>query len=91
MTTDQIPVLEVDRSLLGQLNLGAFDVPFVDLDDYPSVASHLRIDGSEYAYERSFPVKGHSAVMPGAVAELLEAGRTVLVAERNERYLVYLA
>jgi hypothetical protein len=91
MTTGQMPVLDVDRSLLGELDLGGFDVPFVDLDEFDSVASHLRIDGTEYAYERSFPVKGHSAVMPAAVAELLDAGRTVLVAERNERYLVYLA
>ena len=91
MATDQLPVLDVDRALVGELNLGTFDVPFVDLDGFPSVYSHLCIEGAEYVYERSFPVQGHSAVMPGAVAELLAAGRDVLVAERNERYLVYLA
>ncbi|MEX1253443.1 MAG: hypothetical protein WEE64_03800 [Dehalococcoidia bacterium] len=91
MATDQLPVLDVDRALVGELNLGTFDVPFVDLGDVPSVYSHLRMNGTEYGYERSFPVQGHSAVMPGAVAELLAAGRKVLVAERNERFLVYLA
>jgi hypothetical protein len=91
MTTDQTPVLDIDRSLIEQLDLGAFEVPLVDMDGFDQVSSHLQLDGTLYSYDRSFPVQGHSAVMPDAVGEVLATGRKVLVAERGERYLLYLA
>jgi hypothetical protein len=90
MTTETTP-LDVRASDLEALDLGAFDVPLVDLDDAPYVHSSIVLDGTEYAYSRSFPVKGHSAVMPQAVAELQAQGKQVLVGERGERYLIYVA
>jgi hypothetical protein len=87
----QAAPLQLDPALVGALELGAFDVPYVDLNDAPFVHTRLRLDGTEYTYQRSFPVKGHSAVMPQAVAELLGQGRSILVVERNERYLLYVA
>ena len=53
--------------------------------------TRLRVGETEYTYDRSYPIKGHSAVMPGAIAELQAQGRQVLVAERSDRYYVYLA
>ena len=92
MTTDQAaPVTEVDRSLLGTLELAGAEVPYVDLEEEPRIASRLRVGDTEYAYDRTFPVKGHGAVMPAAVAELQAAGRRILVAERGERYYLYVA
>lgn len=91
MTTDAPTHLEVDPSLIGGLDLGEFEVPYVGLEQEPLIHTHLRVGDTEYVYQRSYPIKGHSAVMPGYVAELLQEGRKVLVAERDERYYVYLA
>ena len=83
--------LDIGPSLVGELDLGSFEVPYVQIEAAPFVHSHLRAGDVEYVYDRSYPIKGHSAVMPGDVAELFRKGRRVLVAERNERYYVYLA
>ena len=91
MTTQEAAPLEIDRSLIGTLDLEGLQVPYVYLADRPFAHTRLRVDGTEYTYDRSYPVKGHSAVMPGFIVELQAEGRQVLVAERSERYYVYLA
>ena len=91
MATQEAEALNIDRSRIGTLELEGMNVPYVDLEEEAFVPSNLRVGDSEYAYSRTFPIRGHSAVMPGAVSEVLAAGRTVLVAERSERYYVYLA
>jgi len=85
------PVLEVDRSLVGTLELEGPDVPYVNLEDAPAIPTHLNVGAVEYTYDRSFPIKGHSAVLPQAIREYEAAGKRALIAERHERYLVYLA
>lgn len=82
---------DIDPSLVGRLELAGFDVPYVDLRDRPLAHTRVFLNGTEYTYDRSYPIRGHSAVMPDAMAELLAQGRQVLVAERDERYYVYLA
>ncbi|OGO50753.1 MAG: hypothetical protein A2148_03405 [Chloroflexi bacterium RBG_16_68_14] len=91
MVAQQASHLDIERSRIGRLALEEFEVPYVHLADAPVVQSRLRVDGTEYTYDRSYPVKGHSAVMPGAIRGLLAEGRRVLVAERGERHFVYLA
>ena len=91
MTAEAPTHLEVDPSFVGRLDLGTLEVPYVNLENQPLVHTRLLVEETEYAYDRSYPIKGHSAVMPGAVADLLAEGRQVLVAERGERYYVYLA
>ncbi len=83
--------LQLDPSLIGTLELDTFQVPYVHLENQPVVPAHLRAGETEYIYNRSYPVKGYSATMPAAVAELQAEGRQVLVAERNERYYLYVA
>ena len=83
--------LQLDSSALGSLDLGPVTVPYVDLVNAPYVHKRIEVSGTEYVWERTFPVKGGSAVMPDAVSELLANGKQVLVAERGERYYVYLA
>ncbi len=83
--------LEIDSELLGTLELDTFKVPYANLADRPFAHTRVRVGQIEYTYDRSYPVYGHSAVMPAAVAELLAEGRKVLVVERNKRYYVYLA
>ncbi len=91
MTAEAPTHLEVDPSLVGGLDLGTIEVPYVNLESQPGVHTRLLVGETAYTYDRSYPIKGHSAVMPGAVAELVAEGRQVLVAERGERYYVYLA
>ncbi len=85
----EAPTLEVEPSLMGSLELDSGDVPYANLEQVAAIPVRLRVADVEYTYERSFPIRGHSAVLPDAIAEL-EEGRRVIVAERQERYLVYL-
>ena len=82
---------EVERSMIGTLEVEGTPVPYVDLEDEPFVHSQLRVGDTVYTYERSYPIKGHSAVMPQAIAEYQERGKQILVVERRERYYIYLA
>jgi hypothetical protein len=91
MTAEAPTHLDIDPSLVGELDLGSFEVPYVNLEHAAIAHTHLRVDDTEYVYDRSYPIRGHSAIMPGEVAELLQKGRRVLVAERSERYYLYLA
>jgi len=83
--------LQLEGALVGTIDLGPVTVPYVDLHDAPYVHHHIEVNGTEYAYERSYPVKGGSAVMPAVVSELAASGKQVLIGERNERYYLYLA
>lgn len=91
MATQEALGLEVHPSRVGTLELDGAAVPYVDLEDEAAVHTRLRVDGTLYVYQRSFPTKGGSAVMPAAIAELQAKGKRVLVAERSERYVVYVA
>jgi hypothetical protein len=82
---------EIDRALIGTLDLAGDEVPYVDLEHWPFIGAKLAVDGTEYTYVRSFIIQGHSAVMPAAVAELKAQGKSILVAERKDRYYVYVA
>ena len=91
MTPQEAAPLQIGPPLIGTLELEGFVVPYANLGDQPFVHTRLRVGETEYAYDRSYPITGHSAVMPRAIADLLAEGRQVLVAERSERYYVYLA
>jgi len=51
----------------------------------------ITVEGKAYHYERSYPIKGHSAVLPGYLREQLNAGKEPLLIERPDRFYVYLA
>ncbi len=91
MAAQEAAPLQIDATLIGELELDTLQVPYVNLDEQPYVHTRLLVGETEYTYDRSFPVKGHSAVMPAAIAEVQAEGRRPLVAERGERYYVYLA
>jgi len=91
MVTEEAAPLEIDPAEVGDLELDRFEVPYVDLEGAPLMHSRLIVGDTEYVYLRSFPIKGHSAVMPAAVAALVAEGRRVLVAERTDRYYVFVA
>jgi hypothetical protein len=91
MVTQQMEPQAIDRALIGTLELAGHDLPYVDLVDWPFLSTKLELDGTEYAYIRSFPIKGHSAVMPAAIDGLRAQGKAILIVERPDRYYVYTA
>ena len=91
MAAQEAAPLQIDPALISELDLDTFQVPYVYLEDEPYVHTRLLVGETEYTYDCSFPVKGHSAVMPAAIAEVQADGRQPLVAERGKRYYVYLA
>lgn len=91
MTTEATAPLQIDGSLIGSLELENADAPYVNLQDQPFIHTRLRVGETEYTYDRSYPIKGHSATLPGAIADLQSEGRRLLVAERNDRYYLYVA
>lgn len=91
MARHQTTHLDIDPSLVGTLHLEGLDVQLVNLGDERGVHTRLRVGETEYTYDRSFPIQGHSAVMPAAIAELRREERRLLVAERNNRYYIYVA
>ena len=52
--------------------------------------SQIKVGDQAYNYDRSYPVKGHSAVMPGYLREQFAAGKKPLIVERPDRFYVYL-
>ena len=49
----------------------------------------IRVGDQTYRYERSVPIKGHSAVLPKYLREQMAAGKSVLLIERPDRLYVY--
>jgi hypothetical protein len=91
MVTEEAAPVQVGSQDLGRVEVGDLELPYVDLEDAPAIRNKLILYDTEYTYVQSFPIRGHSAVMPGAVNGLLAQGRPVLIAERGERYYVYAA
>jgi hypothetical protein len=80
-----------DEDLEAQV-FGSFIVPLIRdtiTSEPPKV--HIEVGEQSYHYERSFPIKGHSAVLPPYLAEQMGTGRKPLLIERPTRYYVYFA
>lgn len=56
----------------------------------PTPYHQVRVGEQSYQYEKSYPIKGHSATLPRFVRQQLGEGRKPLLIERPTRYLVYL-
>jgi len=84
-------VLELDDDQLEPYALDGATVPRVRLtrDGPPPV--DVRVGTRAYRYDRSFPLKGHGAVLPRYLLEQLAAGKQALLIERSDRFYVYLA
>ena len=50
----------------------------------------VKVGDQAYEYQKSYPIKGHSATLPRYLREQLSAGRKPLIIERPTRYLMYL-
>jgi hypothetical protein len=78
---DQLELLPVDGMYLPRIRLTlGEDVPYFQ----------VKVGGQAYQYEKSYPIKGHSATLPKWAREAMAAGRKPLIIERPTRFLVYL-
>jgi hypothetical protein len=83
---------DYDDALLVPLELDRLTVPMLRLtEDGPPPLADIKVGDQAYAYDRSYPVKGYSAVMPRYVSEQVAAGKKPLVIERPERLYLYWA
>jgi hypothetical protein len=80
---------ELDASELGTLELDGNWLPYLDLTDDGFLPTHVSMAGNEYAYRESFPIRGHGATMPPALADLREQGKRPLIVERDDRYYLF--
>ena len=85
------PTLEIESSLVGTLELEGTEATYINLEQLAAIPTRLRLADVEYDYNRSFPIRGHSAVLPEAIVELEDAGKRIVVAERSERYILFVA
>ncbi len=84
-------MLELDVQSVPGFPVEDLNVPLVDLAGFESPHAQLRLSDTVYSYRQTFPVMGHSAVMPQHLRSLIEEGHSVLLARRGERYYVYVA
>lgn len=82
-------VLQIREADLGHLEVDGMRLLYVDLCDFDFVPTRILVGDREFVYQRSFPVRGHGAIMPPYVRSLIDEARVPLVVERNERYYVY--
>ena len=54
-------------------------------------SADIKVGGQGYQYDRSYPIKGHSATLPKYLIEQVAAGKQPLLIERPDRFYVYIA
>jgi hypothetical protein len=82
---------EYEDTELEPITVDGVVVPVLRLNDIDLPAVELRVGGTEYLYDRSVPIKGHGAILPRYLADVITNGKKPLLVERIERYYVYLA
>jgi hypothetical protein len=82
---------EIDDALLETYEEAGLLLPALRLTGGGPPQVELLVGGQLYRYQRSFPIKGHSAVMPAYLREQLNDGKKPLVVERPDRFYVYLS
>lgn len=81
--------MELDPSQLGTLELDGMWVPYVDLHDERFIPTRIAIGTDEYAFNSSQIIRGHGATLPGKIRDLRASGKTPIIAERGNRYYVF--
>ena len=83
--------MDIDPAELGTLNMDGMWAPYIDMVDAEFVPTRLMIGADEYAFDSSIIVFGHGAVLPGRIRSLREGGKKAVVAERGDRYYLYVS
>jgi hypothetical protein len=84
-------VLELEDTLLEPFPMDGLVVPVIRMttDALPEV--NLLVGDQAYRYDRSYPIKGYSAVLPRYLSEQVATGKKPLLIERPDRLYVYFA
>ena len=82
---------EFSEDQLEPLAVDGLEIPRIRLTlGEPTPYHQVKVGDQAYQYEKSYPIKGHSATLPRYVREQMAAGRKPLLIERSSRFLVYL-
>ena len=85
-------MLHIEDTELGELPLpDGLIVPRIRMTTSGLPETQIMVGDQEYQYERSIPIKGHSATLPEAILALLAESKKPLVLERPDRFYVYVA
>jgi hypothetical protein len=84
-------VLVFEDSLMEPLPLDGLTVPVVRMTTGGLPTAQVQLGDQVYEYERSYPIKGYSAVLPRYLNEQMAAGRKPLLIERPDRFYLYFA
>jgi hypothetical protein len=81
-------VIEVRPDTIEELNHGGRSLPYVE---YGSMQPGIKLvlDGEEYWYYKTLPLKGYGAVLGGYIAELEAAGNKPLLARFQSRIYIF--
>ena len=83
--------VELDPKDLGTLELDGQWVPYVDLYDEKFIPARISVGRDEYAFNSSQIIFGHGATLPGKIRELRASGKKPIIAERANRYYVFVS
>lgn len=77
-----------DMTVLSEGGVDVFLLNMEEMEDVPPY--YIDVAGRRFSYSlNTFPTKGHGAMLPRFVAEQEAAGNTVILGERQERYIAY--
>ena len=83
-------MIELEDDLMDAFEVEGLVVPLVKLAA-GLLDVEIRVGEQIFKYDRSYPIKGHSATMPPYLQEQIGAGKKALLVERPDRFYVYLA
>ena len=83
-------MLELEDALIDVLPLDGMMVPRIRMTTWGLPEVEIKVGDDVYEYQKSYPIKGHSATLPKFAREAMAAGRKPLIIERPTRFLVYL-
>jgi hypothetical protein len=84
-------MLELTAAEIEPYPMDGLVVESIKLNDPDPPLIELKVGEQGYRYLRSYPIKGHSAVLPAFLREQLAEGKKPLLIERPDRFYVYVA
>jgi hypothetical protein len=84
-------MLELEETLLEPYPMDGLVVPVIRMTSGGLPEANLLVGDQAYRYDRSYPIKGYSAVLPRYLGEQVAAGKKPLLIERPDRFYVYFA
>ena len=81
---------ELDPDLLETLYVDGVEIPFMDFGPVEPVL-RLRLQGEEYAFQRSYPRKGFGAVLGRDADDLLDEGKRFFIARFGDRHYLFVS